>query len=119
MVSNFLMNTYAPSDLTFEKGEGSWLFTNNGDRYLDFASGIAVNSIGHCHPHLVSEIQKQSARLIHTSNLYNISQQEKLAERLCKHTFADFVNCLFRYRERRNSKFNNILINFGHGMNIG
>jgi len=91
MVSNFLMNTYAPSDLTFEKGEGSWLFTNNGDRYLDFASGIAVNSIGHCHPHLVSEIQKQSARLIHTSNLYNISQQEKLAERLCNHSFAESV----------------------------
>ena len=69
MASNFLMNTYSPSDLTFEKGEGSWLFTNNGDRYLDFASGIAVNSIGHCHPHLVSEIQKQSAKLIHTSKI--------------------------------------------------
>ena len=65
------MNTYAPSDLTFDRGLGSWLFDDKGDRYLDFASGIAVNSVGHSHPHVVSAIQKQAAKLIHTSNLYN------------------------------------------------
>ena len=85
------MNTYAPSDLTFDRGLGSWLFDDKGDKYLDFASGIAVNSVGHSHPHVVSEIQKQAAKLIHTSNLYNMSQQEKLAKRLTKISFADYV----------------------------
>ena len=91
MNSRYVMNTYSPSDLIFERGQGSWLFEKNGDRYLDFASGIAVNSVGHCHPHLVSEIQRQAAKLIHTSNLYNIFQQEKLAKRLCDLSFADEV----------------------------
>ena len=91
MLTSSVMQTYAPSDLTFEKGDGSWLFTKNGDEYLDFASGIAVNSIGHCHPHLVSEVQKQVSKLIHTSNLYNIELQEKLAKRLCLNSFADTV----------------------------
>ena len=85
------MNTYAPSDLTFDRGLGSWLFDDKGYKYLDFASGIAVNSVGHSHPHVVSAIQKQAAKLIHTSNLYNISQQEKLAKRLCDLSFADCV----------------------------
>ena len=91
MNSDYIMNTYSPSDLTFESGEGSWLFEKNGEKYLDFASGIAVNSVGHCHPHLVAEIQKQASKLIHTSNLYNISQQERLAKRLCNLSFADSV----------------------------
>ena len=91
MNSRYVMNTYSPSDLIFESGQGSWLFEKNGDRYLDFASGIAVNSVGHCHPHLISEIQRQAAKLIHTSNLYNIIQQEKLAKRLCDLSFADEV----------------------------
>ena len=91
MNSRYVMSTYSPSDLIFERGQGSWLFEKNGDRYLDFASGIAVNSVGHCHPHIVSEIQQQAAKLIHTSNLYNIIQQEKLAKRLCDLSFADKV----------------------------
>ena len=91
MNSKYIMNTYAPSDLTFDRGLGSWLFDDKGDKYLDFASGIAVNSVGHSHPHVVSAIQKQAAKLIHTSNLYNISQQEKLAKRLCDLSFADCV----------------------------
>ena len=91
MKSNYIMNTYAPSDLTFDRGLGSWLFDDKGDKYLDFASGIAVNSVGHSHPHVVSAIQKQAAKLIHTSNLYNILQQEKLAKRLCELSFADCV----------------------------
>ena len=91
MNSKYVMNTYSPSDLIFESGQGSWLFEKNGDRYLDFASGIAVNSVGHCHPHLVAEIQRQAAKLIHTSNLYNIIQQEKLAKRLCDLSFANEV----------------------------
>ena len=91
MSSKYLMQTYALSDLTFENGQGSWLFTKEGESYLDFASGIAVNSVGHCHPHMVSEIQKQASRLIHTSNLYNIEQQERLAKRLCDASFASSV----------------------------
>ena len=91
MNSDYIMNTYSQSDLTFESGEGSWLFEKNGEKYLDFASGIAVNSVGHCHPHLVAEIQRQASKLIHTSNLYNISQQERLAKRLCNLSFADSV----------------------------
>ena len=59
MNSKHVMNTYAPSDLTFDRGLGSWLFDDKGDKYLDFASGIAVNSVGHSHPHVVSAIQKQ------------------------------------------------------------
>ena len=85
------METYAPSDLLFEKGSGSWLYSNNGEKYLDFSSGIAVTSIGHCHPHLVNSIKRQAEKLIHTSNLYKIEQQEKLAERLCSISFADKV----------------------------
>ncbi|MAC61178.1 MAG: acetylornithine transaminase [SAR116 cluster bacterium] len=91
MNSDYIMNTYSPSDLTFESGEGSWLFEKNGEKYLDFASGIAVNSVGHCHPHLVAEIQRQASKLIHTSNLYNISQQERLAKRLCNLSFTGSV----------------------------
>ena len=91
MNSKYIMNTYAPSDLTFDRGLGSWLFDDKGYKYLDFASGIAVNSVGHSHHHVVSAIQKQAAKLIHTSNLYNISQQEKLAKRLCDLSFADCV----------------------------
>ena len=91
MNSKYIMNTYSSSDLTFDRGLGSWLFDDKGYKYLDFASGIAVNSVGHSHPHVVSAIQKQAAKLIHTSNLYNISQQEKLAKRLCDLSFADCV----------------------------
>jgi len=86
-----LMPTYAPSDLAFERGEGVYLFTSDGKRYLDFCAGIAVNSFGHAHPHLVGALKEQAEKVWHTSNLYRIPGQEKMAERLAKHSFADKV----------------------------
>ena len=86
-----ILPTYARTDITFEYGEGSELIATNGDRYLDFGAGIAVNSLGHGHPLLVEAIQTQASRLMHVSNLYNIEGQERLAERLCAHSFADKV----------------------------
>ncbi|PWJ82339.1 acetylornithine/N-succinyldiaminopimelate aminotransferase [Pseudaminobacter salicylatoxidans] len=78
-------------DLAFEFGKGAWLYTRNGDRYLDFASGIAVNSLGHSHPHLVKTLKAQIGRLWHTSNLVRIPDGERLAGRLVDATFADVV----------------------------
>lgn len=83
------MPTYARQNLAFERGEGAWLIADNGDRYLDFASGVAVNALGHAHPRLVAALTEQAGRLWHCSNLYRISGQERLAERLCAATFAD------------------------------
>lgn len=83
-----LMNTYARSELAFDRGEGAWLIATDGRRFLDFASGIAVTALGHCHPHLVKALEEQGRRLWHTSNLYRVPGQEKLAERLVAATFA-------------------------------
>lgn len=88
-MSEALMSTYARQDLAFERGEGSYLFTADGRRYLDFGSGIAVTALGHAHPHLVKAIQDQAAKLWHTSNLFRIPEQEKLAQRLVDNSFAD------------------------------
>jgi acetylornithine/N-succinyldiaminopimelate aminotransferase len=85
------MPTYGRQDVVFERGEGSWLVATTGDRYLDFTSGIAVNALGHCHPRLVEALKEQSDLLWHTSNLYRIKNQERLAERLVEHSFADVV----------------------------
>ncbi|MFV0295718.1 MAG: aspartate aminotransferase family protein [Hyphomicrobiaceae bacterium] len=84
-----VMATYGRQDVVFERGEGSWLISTTGDRYLDFTSGIAVNGLGHCHPHLVKALTEQAQTLWHTSNLYRIKNQERLAERLVEKTFAD------------------------------
>ncbi|MCH7944219.1 MAG: aspartate aminotransferase family protein, partial [Proteobacteria bacterium] len=73
----------------FERGEGVYLYTADGRRYLDFSSGIAVNGLGHCHPHLVAALTAQAAALWHTSNLFAIPHQQRLAERLVAHSFAD------------------------------
>jgi acetylornithine/N-succinyldiaminopimelate aminotransferase len=86
-----VMATYARQDLVFERGEGAWLVTAAGDRYLDFASGIAVNVLGHAHPDLVAALTEQAHKLWHTSNLYRVGNQEALAERLVAATFADRV----------------------------
>ena len=86
-----VMPTYGRYDLVFERGEGSWLTTTTGERFLDFASGVAVNSLGHAHPALVAALTEQAGKLWHTSNLYRISGQERLAERLCAETFAERV----------------------------
>jgi len=86
-----ILPTYNRADLAFERGEGSYLIAENGQRYLDFGAGIAVNSLGHAHPHLVAALTEQAGKLWHTSNLYKIPGQQKLAERLVAATFADTV----------------------------
>lgn len=86
-----LYDTYNRAALRFERGEGVWLITEDGDRYMDFAAGIAVNSLGHAHPHLVGELKAQADKVWHLSNVYEIPGQEKLAQRLVDATFADKV----------------------------
>jgi acetylornithine/N-succinyldiaminopimelate aminotransferase len=86
-----LMPTYNRADLAFERGEGAWLWTNDGRRYLDFGAGIATSSLGHGHPHLVQAIAEQAAKVMHVSNLYRIPGAETLAARLCETSFADSV----------------------------
>jgi acetylornithine/N-succinyldiaminopimelate aminotransferase len=86
-----LLPNYARLDLAFERGEGSWLWTTDGRRFLDFGSGIATASVGHGNPHLVQAIAEQAAKVMHTSNLYRIPQAERLAKRLVDATFADSV----------------------------
>jgi acetylornithine/N-succinyldiaminopimelate aminotransferase len=77
-----MMNTYAPPETVFVRGEGAYLYTEDGEKYLDFFAGIAVNSLGHCHPELVSTLQTQAANLWHLSNAYRVPQGEKLAKTL-------------------------------------
>jgi len=86
-----LYETYNRAPLRFERGEGVWLITENGERYLDFAAGIAVNSLGHAHPHLVEALKAQADKVWHLSNLYEIPGQEELSKRLTEATFADRV----------------------------
>jgi acetylornithine/N-succinyldiaminopimelate aminotransferase len=90
-VNSHLLPTYARVDLAFERGEGAWLFTAAGERYLDFTSGVAVNVLGHAHPVLVDALTAQAQKLWHVSNLYRIPGAERLAERLCALSFADQV----------------------------
>lgn len=86
-----VMGTYGRVNVVFDRGEGSWLIAKNGDRYLDFGSGIAVNTLGHAHPDLVAALTEQAGKLWHTSNLYRIDGQERLAEMLCDASFAESV----------------------------
>jgi acetylornithine/N-succinyldiaminopimelate aminotransferase len=85
------MPTYARTDVAFERGDGAWLTATDGARYLDFAAGVAVNVLGHSHPHLVAAITEQAGKLWHVSNLYRSPEGERLAQRLCAATFADTV----------------------------
>ena len=89
--ASHLLPVFARADLAFERGEGAWLIGTDGERYLDFTSGVAVNSLGHAHPHLVAALQEQATRLWHMSNLFKSPDGEKLAARLCEVSFADFV----------------------------
>jgi acetylornithine/N-succinyldiaminopimelate aminotransferase len=91
MSGSALYETFARAPLAFDRGEGSWLVTADEDRYLDFAGGIAVNSLGHSHPHLVAALTEQAAKLWHVSNLYEIPGQRRLGDRLVDATFADKV----------------------------
>lgn len=86
-----VLPTYARADVAFDRGEGMYVFDTDGRKYLDFGAGVAVNSLGHCHPYLVEALNTQAGKIWHTSNLYNIEGQEKLAQRLCDETFADSV----------------------------
>ena len=91
MSGSALYETFARIPLAFDHGEGAWLVTETGERYLDFAAGIAVNSLGHGHPHLVAALTEQAGKLWHVSNLYEIPGQRRLGERLAAATFADKV----------------------------
>ncbi len=86
-----VLPVYNRIDVTFDHGDGCWLFDTEGRRYLDFGTGIAVNSLGHAHPHLVRALQSQAARLWHVSNLYRIGEQERLADRLVANSFGETV----------------------------
>jgi acetylornithine/N-succinyldiaminopimelate aminotransferase len=86
-----VLPTYNRADIAFERGEGPYLFDEKGERYLDFGSGIAVSAFGHAHPYLVAALREQAGKLWHTSNLYRVPGQERLARRLIEASFADTV----------------------------
>ncbi|MDA0305837.1 MAG: aspartate aminotransferase family protein [Proteobacteria bacterium] len=86
-----VMPTYGRFDLAFERGEGVYLYTTDGRKFLDFVAGIAVTGVGHCHPKLVQALSGQAEKLWHVSNLYEIPEQTRLAERLVANSFADSV----------------------------
>lgn len=86
-----ILGTYKRRNIAFTRGKGTYVYSTKGEKFLDFVSGIAVNSLGHCHPHLVKTIQAQSKKLWHVSNVFTIPEQERLAKRLTENTFADYV----------------------------
>ena len=88
---SYLAKNYNRKKISFKYGKGSYLYSTGGKKYLDFVSGIAVNSLGHAHPKLIQTINKQSKKLWHVSNAFQIPEGEKLAKKLCQKTFADYV----------------------------
>ena len=86
-----IMPVYRPPEQVFEKGEGPYLFTEDGTRYLDFIAGIAVNALGHSHPAMVEALQAQAGKLWHTSNMFRVRGAEELSDKICRDTFADRV----------------------------
>lgn len=88
-MTSALLPNYARAPLAFERGEGAWLFTRDGQRYLDFGAGVAVNALGHAHPHLVAALQEQAAKVWHVSNLFQIPEGERLGRRFVEATFAE------------------------------
>ena len=88
---SYLVKNYNRKKISFKFGKGSFLYSINGKKYLDFVQGIAVNSLGHAHPQLIKVINKQSKKLWHVSNAFQIPEGEKLAKKLCQKTFADYV----------------------------
>ena len=87
----YLAKNYNRKKISFKHGKGSYLYSTNNKKYLDFVQGIAVNSLGHAHPKLVKTINEQSKKLWHVSNAFQIPEGEKLAKRICQKTFADYV----------------------------
>ena len=88
---SYLAKNYNRRKISFKFGKGSYLYSTNGKKYLDFCAGIAVLSLGHAHPKLIDSIKKQSKKLWHVSNAFEIPEGEKLAKKLCQKTFADYV----------------------------
>ena len=86
-----LAKNYNRRKIAFKKGKGSFLYSTNGKKYLDFVQGIAVNSLGHSNPYLIKALNKQSKKVWHVSNAFQIPEGEKLAKRLTQKTFADYV----------------------------
>ena len=93
MSASHLMQTYAPQPVAFARGEGAWLWDTEGKRYLDALAGIAVNGLGHGHPVFTKALADQAHRLIHTSNLFTVPEQERAAARLC--ALAGMDNAFF------------------------
>jgi acetylornithine/N-succinyldiaminopimelate aminotransferase len=91
MSTAHLLPAFARVDLAFDHGEGCWLTATNGERYLDFTAGVAVNALGHAHPKVADAIARQAHKAIHVSNLFRVPEQETLADRLCEQCFADYV----------------------------
>ena len=91
LTDKHVLKTYGRKKIAFEKGEGVQLFDIEGNAYLEFNSGLGVNALGHCHPAVIELIKKQADRVIHTSNLYHISSQAQLAEKICAHCFGERV----------------------------
>ena len=91
IIMSSVLETYKRRNISFATGKGAYLYSITGEKYLDFLSGIAVNSLGHCHPHVVKALKQQSTKLWHVSNVYVIPEQEQLAKRLCDISFADYV----------------------------
>ena len=88
---SYLAKNYNRKKISFKRGRGSYLYSKDGKKYLDFVSGIAVNSLGHANPRLVKAIKDQSKKIWHVSNAFQIPEGERLAKKLCKKTFADYV----------------------------
>lgn len=86
-----ILPVYRPPEEVFVQGEGAYMFTEDGRRYLDFIAGIAVNALGHAHPAMVDALRDQAGKLWHTSNMFRIKGQEELADKICRDTFADRV----------------------------
>jgi acetylornithine/N-succinyldiaminopimelate aminotransferase len=89
--ASHILPVYAPPEEKFVRGEGVWLTSDKGDRYLDFIAGIAVNALGHAHPKLVAALTEQAGKLWHLSNMFRIEGQERLSDKYCAHSFADLV----------------------------
>ena len=88
---SYLAKNYNRKKISFKNGKGSYLYSTDKKKYLDFVQGIAVNSLGHAHPKLIKTIKDQSKKLWHVSNAFQIPEGETLAKKLCKKTFADYV----------------------------
>ena len=86
-----IMPVYAPPPIALERGEGVRLYDEDGNAYLDFVAGIAVNALGHSHPKMVEVLQEQAGKLWHTSNMFRVPAGEELATKMCRDTFADRV----------------------------